>query len=100
MVNGNTLIALDYSKNKVMKKVFILAALSLLVIVFTSFGSRQIAGTRITAFNDSLEQDRAKYIAIVTEKIKGKEKLPADSVFKNLKMLNRMPAARLLAIMN
>lgn len=50
---------------------------------------------------DSLAQDRAKYVAEVMAAIKGKEKMPADSVFKNLKldMFKKMPAQRLLAVM-
>ncbi|MDP4265302.1 MAG: c-type cytochrome [Bacteroidota bacterium] len=83
-----------------MRKIFVLAALAMLVIAFTSFDSKQATGTNTTAFNDSLDKDRAKYIAIVLEKIKGKENLPVDSVFKNLKMFKGMPANRLLAIMN
>jgi hypothetical protein len=49
---------------------------------------------------DSLVADREKHIAEVRAAIKGKEKLPADSVFKNLKHLGKMPAGRVLAIMN
>ncbi len=50
--------------------------------------------------SDSLEKDRAKYVALILEKIKGKENLPVDSVFKGLKIFKEMPAKRLLAIMN
>ena len=53
-----------------------------------------------SSLSDSLEKDRAKYVAIVLEKIKGKENLPADSVFKNLKLFKGIPARRLFAIMN
>ncbi len=49
---------------------------------------------------DSLEVDRQKHIAEVMANIKGKENLPADSVFKNMKMLNKMPAGRVLRIMD
>ncbi len=51
---------------------------------------------------DSLAQDRAKYVAEVMSSIKGKEKMPADSVFKNLKLdiFKKMPAQRLLAVMD
>jgi hypothetical protein len=47
---------------------------------------------------DSLEMDRAKYVAMAMATIKGKETMRADSVFKNIKML-KMPAARLLKVM-
>jgi len=39
------------------------------------------------SFEDSLEADRLKYMNEVMESIKGKEKLPADSVFKNIKVI-------------
>jgi hypothetical protein len=83
-----------------MKKLFLMTALALLVFVFASFDAKHAPGINTTVFNDSLEQDRAKYVAIVLEKIKGKENLPVDSVFKDLKMFTGMPAKRLLAIMN
>ena len=83
-----------------MKKYLALATLTILVIAFASFDSKQAALGNKTAFNDSIEKDRAKYVALVLEKIKGKENLPADSVFKNIKMFKGIPAKRLLAIMN
>ena len=51
-------------------------------------------------FQDSIEADRAKHVAAVLEMIKGKEKLPVDSVFKNLKLFKGMPAENLLRIMD
>ena len=45
---------------------------------------------------DSLEKDRAKYVAQIMETIKGKENMRADSVFKNIKML-KMLAARFVS---
>ena len=51
------------------------------------------------ANQDSLKADRAKHVADVREAIKGRENLPGDSVFKNLKMFGGMPADRLLRIM-
>ena len=53
-----------------------------------------------SSLSDFLEKDRTKYVAIVLGEIKGKENLPADSVFKNLKLFKGIPARRLLAIMN
>jgi len=52
---------------------------------------------------DSLEADRMKYMNEVMESIKGKEKLPADSVFKNLKVIkgaSNISAEHLLWMMN
>jgi hypothetical protein len=53
--------------------------------------------------NDSLEADRMKYMNEVMVSIKGKEKLPADSVFKNLKVIKgngSISAEHLLWMMN
>ena len=49
---------------------------------------------------DSLVKDRTEHVNEVLATIKGKEDLPAEQVFKNIKMLKGMPASRLLAIMN
>lgn len=43
--------------------------------------------------------DMQKALATLREQIKGKENLPADSVFQNIKLLKKMPAGRLLGIM-
>jgi hypothetical protein len=49
---------------------------------------------------DSVTLERDRYVAEVRQQIAGKETLPASQVFKNIKMLNDVPAGRLLAIMN
>jgi len=49
---------------------------------------------------DSVTLERDRYVAEVRAQIAGKETLPASQVFKNIKMLNDVPAGRLLAIMN
>jgi Photosynthetic reaction centre cytochrome C subunit len=49
---------------------------------------------------DSLETDRLKYMNEVMTAIKGKEKMPADSVFKNLKVIKGITAEHLLWMMN
>jgi len=49
---------------------------------------------------DSLKADRAMHIQKIKESIKGKEGMPADSVFKNIKIFKGAPASRLLAIMD
>lgn len=43
--------------------------------------------------------DMQKALATLREEIKGKENLPADSVFQNIKLLKKVPAGRLLAMM-
>jgi hypothetical protein len=48
---------------------------------------------------DSLQADRQKHVTSVREAIAGREEMPADSVFKNLRILNTLPAGRLLRIM-
>lgn len=53
-----------------------------------------------TVVADSIADERAKFVAEVMESIKGKEKMPADSVFKNIKMFKNMPAERMLMIMD
>ncbi len=82
-----------------MKKLFILVSVFILIIVFTSFDVKISAGINTDSFNDSLEKDRAKYIALVSESIKGKEKMPVDSVFSNLKVLGGFPAENLVFAM-
>jgi len=83
-----------------MKKYFVLAILAMLVIAFASFDSDQHESTNSAAFNDSLEKDRGKYIALITERIKGKEKMVVDSVFNNLKVIGGFPAENLVFAMN
>ncbi|MDH3492041.1 MAG: c-type cytochrome [Acidobacteriota bacterium] len=45
------------------------------------------------------EFDQAAAIAKIRDQIKGKEKLPAGEVFKNVKDFAQMPAERILAVM-
>ena len=60
----------------------------------------QSAATAPTAAKDSVTAERERYVAEVRQEIAGKETLPASQVFKNIKMLTDVPAARLLGIMN
>ena len=82
-----------------MKKYIVLATLVMLVIFFASFDKKHIAVANRTTFNDSLVKDRAKYIALISESIKGKEKMLVDSVFHNLKVLGGFPAENLVFAM-
>jgi len=55
------------------------------------------------SYEDSLDADRKKWMDEVFQIIKGKEKWPADSVFKNLKVMkgkNNLSAEHLLWMMN
>jgi len=83
-----------------MNKIIIIFGLIICVIIFHSFTESNSSPVSQNSLLDSLEKDRAKYVAIVLEKIKGKENLPVDSVFKNLKMFKGIPAKRLLGIMD
>lgn len=49
---------------------------------------------------DSLKADREKHMSAVLESIKGRENLPADSVFKNIQSMKGVPAGRLIRIMD
>ncbi len=48
---------------------------------------------------DSIAAERAKYTKQIFESIKGKEKMSADSVFKNVKIFKGKPAEQLLKVM-
>lgn len=58
------------------------------------------APSQATARNDSLRADRMMHVNRIREQIKGKEDLPAEEVFQNIKLMKTMPARRLLSIMN
>ncbi len=81
-----------------MKKLFIISCVMAAVILATAFTGRR-ASVGIS-YEDSIEADKAKHVAAVLEKIKGKEKMPVDSVFSNLKLFKGMPAENLLRIMD
>ena len=49
---------------------------------------------------DSLKADRDKHKQRILEAIKGRENLPADSVYENIEIFKGVPAGRLLAIMD
>ena len=48
---------------------------------------------------DSLQKDRQFHVNRIREQIKGKEELPAEEVFQNIKLLKTVPAGRLLNMM-
>lgn len=83
-----------------MKKAFVIFLIAATVIFLTSFENKYGSDVENIAINDSLERDRAKYTAIINEKIKGKEKMIVDSVFSNLKVLGGFPAENLVLAMN
>lgn len=73
-------------------------ALFVLSICFTplNFEKKILAQTTPTP---AAEFNQAEAIAKLREQIKGKEQEPAEKVFKNIKSMKGVPAARLLAIM-
>jgi len=84
-------------------------ALVLFTAIFALFGVIQFDGTR--RFADAqivltptlaptlTEFSQAAALARLREQIKGKEKEPAEKVFKNIQSLKGIPAGRFLAIM-
>ena len=88
-----------------MRIIFVLAVLitAVTLCAFT-VGNIQTYNRNIRLINeDSLEKDRLKFMNEVMASIKDKEKLPADSVFKNLKVIigqSSVSAEHLLWMMN
>ena len=79
-------------------------AFFLVVAAFTFFGIVKLANPKMyilaqTNTSPAAEFKQTDAIAKLKEQIKGKEKEPAEKVFKNIQMLKGIPAGRLLAIM-
>ena len=88
-----------------MRIIFVLAVLSIAVILcaFTIGNIPAHSNNVKLSYQDSLEKDRLKFMNEVLASIKGKEKLPADSVFRNLKVIigeSSVSAEHLLWMMN
>lgn len=82
-----------------MKKPLITLILFAAVALLTLQSLRSSTEVKLSSL-DSLQSDREKHIKFVLESIKGKENLPADSVFKNIQSMKGVPAGRLLRIMD
>ena len=87
-----------------------LSILSILVFAGFTLGLLMSGHERTVIAQDSKDKptpipeatpafDQAAAIANLKEKIKGKEQLPAGEVFENVKDFAKMPAGRLLAVM-
>ncbi len=77
--------------------------LSCIIFIYISAFSINSTLIRISAIEDSLDRDRMKYMNEVLKSIEGKEKMEADSVFKNLKVIRgegSISAEHLLWMMN
>lgn len=84
-----------------MKKIVVFSAMLVCVLAFSMTYSG--ANRKFVSTEDSLAADRLKYMNLVMASIKGKEKMRADSVFKNLKVIkgaSSISAEHLLWMMN
>ncbi|MFN7118724.1 MAG: c-type cytochrome [Saprospiraceae bacterium] len=79
----------------------IICLLPLFIISWLGFwqGNPSKHNLPATASNVDTTFDMQKALATLREQIKGKENLPADSVFQNIQVLKKVPAACLLRIM-
>ena len=59
----------------------------------------KVSAENLTAMNSSDDFNQTEALAKLREQIKGREKEPAETVFKNIQTLKGVPAGRLLAIM-
>jgi hypothetical protein len=82
-----------------MKKTLILSGILAFIIALSAFNFKNTK-TSITNKADSVLADRKHFMDEWRTAIKGKAKMPADSVFKNIKLFKGVPAGRLLAIMD
>lgn len=69
-------------------------------LALDSFDAKHVAGPKPLIDNDSLERDRTKYIALINERIRGRESIAVDSVFANLQVLGGFPAENLVFAMD
>lgn len=84
-----------------MYKYITLAALFVIVTFIMALSYQTPAGNqKISDNSDSLTAAKQQNVDAILESIKGKEKMPSDSVFKDVQMLKGMPAENLLGIMN
>jgi len=80
--------------------------MAITLVLFSAFGLTHPGpeGRRIVSANsDTLEADRLKYMNEVMASIKGREKMPADSIFRNIKVIkgqSSVSAEHLLWMMN
>ncbi|HNP20492.1 MAG TPA: c-type cytochrome [Panacibacter sp.] len=86
-------------------KLFIVSAAMIVLVTASAFSIAPAGEETQHSYlgTDSLEAERLKYMNAVLESIKGMEQLPADSVFKNLKVIkgaSSISAEHLLWMMN
>lgn len=83
-----------------MSRLILILVFSLILILIALYGDFPISASGKYFGNDSLDAAKQKYVDEIMLTISGKEKMPADSVFKDIQMLKGMPAERLLGLMN
>jgi hypothetical protein len=83
-----------------MKKIVVLFAVLSAMTLLCAFGLKGNVKQFSKHSADSILDDRKHYVDELRLAIKGKENMPADSVFKNIKIFKGVPAGRLIAIMD
>lgn len=83
-------------QRRVFSKIAVLAVGMLAAVVFLATPNFQ---NEVDAARSEQDFDQAAALAKLREQISGKEKEPAETVFKNIQSLKGIPAGRLLAIM-
>ena len=83
-----------------MKKISIVITLCLSVWAMGKGIGKLNVPDAVIAYQDSIPQLRAKYMAEVNKMIKGKENISADSVYKNLQYIGGCEASLLPEIMD
>jgi len=83
-----------------MKRDLTVISLLLAITFFSAFNLSSNGKQNAKNSLDSILADRKHYVDELRLVIKGKENMPADSVFKNIKLLKGVPAGKLIAIMN
>lgn len=83
-----------------MKTLYPIVTIGVLLTFVVTLSSLSNVKSRSQIQADSIKADKAKHLRNVRAKISGKEKLPADSVFKGIQIFKGVPAGRLLAIMD
>lgn len=83
-----------------MKKILILFGFLAVIIGLSAFGLKGGVKKVYRSRADSILDDRKHYVDELRLAIKGKENMPADSVFKNIQLFKGVPAGRLILIMD
>jgi len=82
-----------------MKKYYIFTSILFISILVISVGfHKPLSENGISS--DSLSAEKDAYVSVLKESIAGKEKMPSDSVYKDIQILKDVPAESLLNIMN